>query len=155
MSKSVDERVVSMQFNNKQFEDGAKTSMSTMDKLKASLNFDGAKKGLQDVGDAAKNLNLSDTIGQGIEAAQGKFSALSVMAIGALASIGAKAADMGLQMAKSLTIDPIKSGFDEYELKLGSIQTILSNTSKYGTTLGDVTTELDKLNTYSDKTIYS
>ena len=39
MSKTVDERVVSMQFDNRQFESNVKTSMSTLDKLKQSLNF--------------------------------------------------------------------------------------------------------------------
>ena len=45
MSKQVDERVVSMQFDNRQFESNVKTSMSTLEKLKQSLNFkDSAKR---------------------------------------------------------------------------------------------------------------
>lgn len=155
MSNNVDERIVGMQFDNKQFEANAKTTMSTMDKLKASLTFDGAKKGINDLSDAASNLKLGDKLGDGVEGLMGKFSALQAVAFGALANIGAKAVDMGLQMAKSLTIDPIKAGFDEYELKLGSIQTILANTAKYGTKLPEVTAALDELNTYADKTIYN
>ena len=46
MSRQVDEKVVSMKFDNKQFEANVKTSMGTIDKLKSSLNFKGASKGL-------------------------------------------------------------------------------------------------------------
>ena len=45
MSKTIDERVVSMQFDNAQFEKNVSTSMSTLDKLKKSLNLEGASKG--------------------------------------------------------------------------------------------------------------
>ena len=33
MSKTIDERVVSMRFDNKQFEQNVQTSLSTLDKL--------------------------------------------------------------------------------------------------------------------------
>lgn len=55
-------------------------------------------------------------------------------------------------MLAAFTIDPIKSGFDEYELKMGSIQTIMAST---GESLDVVNQKLDELNTYSDRTIYS
>src|SRR5690606_29469143 len=61
----------------------------------------------------------------------------------------------GAQMIKSLTLTPILDGFAEYELKMGSIQTILANTERFGTTLDDVAGSLDKLNEYADKTIYN
>lgn len=44
MSKSVDERVVQMGFENKEFEANAKVTMGTLDKLKQSLNFNGGLK---------------------------------------------------------------------------------------------------------------
>ena len=59
MSKTVDERVGSMQFDNKNFESNVQTSLSTLDKLKRSLNLEGASKGLENVSAAAKNVNLS------------------------------------------------------------------------------------------------
>ena len=59
MSKTVDERVVQMQFDNAQFERNIQTSMSTLEKLKQSLNLNGAAKGLQDVDAAANKLNFS------------------------------------------------------------------------------------------------
>ena len=45
MSNSIDNRVVKMGFDNKQFESGARTSIDTLEKLKKSLNLDGAGKG--------------------------------------------------------------------------------------------------------------
>lgn len=54
MSKTVDERVVEMRFDNKQFESNVSTSMSTLDKLKKSLKLDGAVKGLENIDAASK-----------------------------------------------------------------------------------------------------
>ena len=58
MSKTIDERVVSMQFDNAQFERNVQTSLSTIEKLKRSLNFSGASKGLENINAAAKNFQL-------------------------------------------------------------------------------------------------
>ena len=56
MSKTVDERVVSMQFDNRQFESNVKTSMSTLEKLKQSLNFKDSAKGLESINAAANSV---------------------------------------------------------------------------------------------------
>ena len=154
MSKTVDERVVSMQFDNSQFEKNVKTSMSTLDKLKQSLNFKDSAKGLESINAAAKNTNLSG-LSAGIEIVRTKFSAMQVMGITALTNITNTAVNAGKRMVSALTIDPIKTGFDEYETKINSIQTIMSNTASKGTTMEDVTRVIDDLNTYADKTIYN
>ena len=154
MSKTVDERVVSMQFDNRQFESNVKTSMSTLDKLKQSLNFKDSAKGLESINAAAKNTNLSG-LSAGIETVRTKFSAMQVMGITALTNITNTAVNAGKRMVSALTIDPIKTGFDEYETKINSIQTIMSNTASKGTTMKDVTRVIDDLNTYADKTIYN
>ena len=154
MSKTVDERVVSMKFDNSQFEKNVKTSMSTLDKLKQSLNFKDSAKGLESINAAAKNTNLSG-LSAGIETVRTKFSAMQVMGITALTNITNTAVNAGKKMVSALTIDPIKTGFDEYETKINSIQTIMSNTASKGTTMEDVTRVIDDLNTYADKTIYN
>lgn len=154
MSKQIDERVVSMQFDNRHFEQNVQTSLSTIDKLKRSLNMDGASKGLENVNAAAKNVNMTG-LGGAVETVQAKFSALGVMGVTALANITNSAVNAGKRMVSALTIDPIKTGFNEYETKINSIQTILSNTANKGTTMKDVTKVIDDLNTYADKTIYN
>ena len=83
MSKAIDEKVVSMKFDNAQFEKNVSASMSTLDKLKKSLNLEGASKGLDSVNEAAKRCDFS-SIGNGIETVKAKFSALQVMAANAL-----------------------------------------------------------------------
>ena len=154
MSTTIDERVVEMRFDNKQFESNVATSMSTLEKLKKSLNLTGASKGLEDVGTATKRVDMSG-LGGAVDSVKAKFSALQVVGVTALANITNSAINAGKSIVKSLTIDPVKSGFNEYETKMGSIQTILANTEHQGTTLDDVTAALDKLNLYADKTIYN
>lgn len=154
MSTTIDQRVVEMQFDNRQFEKNVSNTMSTLDKLKEKLNFTGATKGLEDVNTATKNVNMAG-LGNAVEAVSMKFSALQVMGVTALANITNSAVNAGKKIIKSLTIDPVRTGFDEYETKMGSIQTILANTEHQGTTLDDVIAALDDLNTYADKTIYN
>ena len=151
MSKTIDERVVEMRFDNKQFESGAQTTMSTLDKLKKSLNMDGATRGLESIDNAAKKVDMSG-LGSAVETVKLRFSALEVMAVTALANITNSVINTGKEMLSSLTVAPIKQGFNEYELKMGSIQTIMMST---GASLEEVNKYLNDLNTYSDKTIYS
>ena len=154
MSKTIDERVVSMQFDNKHFESNVQTSLGTIDKLKQSLNLTGATKGLENVNDAAKNVNMAG-LGSAVETVRAKFSALEIMGVTALANITNSAVNAGKRIVSALTIDPIKTGFSEYETQINAVQTILANTESKGTTLQQVNSALDQLNTYADKTIYN
>lgn len=154
MSKTVDERVVEMRFDNKQFESNVQTSLSTIGKLKQSLDLRGASKGLENVSAAAKTCNLSGLTGA-VETVQAKFSALEVMAVTALANITNSAVNAGKRIISALTIEPVRSGFEEYETQINAIQTILTNTESKGSTLQDVNQALDELNHYADLTIYN
>lgn len=154
MSTTIDQRVVEMQFDNKNFERNVQTSLSTLDKLKNSLNMNGATKGFEQIDNAAKKVNMSG-LGNAVESVRLKFSALEVMAVTALANITNSAINTGKQVISSLTIDPIKMGFSEYETQINAVQTILANTSHQGTNLQQVNRALDELNTYADKTIYN
>lgn len=151
MSTTIDEKVVKMRFDNQQFESNVQTSLNTLDRLKKSLDMEGAAKGLEQVNDAAKRCDMSKLSGA-LETVQARFSSLEVMAVTALANITNSAVNAGKRMLAAFTIDPIKSGFDEYELKMGSIQTIMAST---GESLDVVNQKLDELNTYSGRTIYS
>lgn len=154
MSKEVDERIVSMEFDNKNFENNVKTSMSTLDKLKQALRFKNADSGFKSIDNASKKINFNpmasaiDTIGV-------KFSGLQVMATTALANITNSVVNAGRNMVNQFAIQPITSGFQEYETQMRSIQTILSNTRWEGTNLEQVNGALDELNDYADKTIYN
>jgi tape measure domain-containing protein len=143
-----------MEFDNAAFEKKVATTIASLGQLDKALKFDGAKQGFSDIGKAADGINLSG-IGTHIEGISAKFLALSTVAITVLANITMKAVEAGIQIAKSLSLDQIISGFKEYEQNMNSIQTILANTKADGTNLEQVNKALDQLNEYSDKTIYN
>ena len=156
MSKEVEQRVVEMRFDNRQFESNVSTTMSTLDKLKQKLNFSGAGKGLDEVGSSAKKAGQSITpLGNAVETVQAKFSALQVIGVTALANITNSALNAGKRIVSALTIDPIRTGLEEYETQINAVQTILANTQSKGSTLEDVNAALDELNKYADQTIYN
>lgn len=154
MSNVIDQRVVEMKFDNKNFESNVQTSLSTLDKLKKGLNLSGASKGLEDVGSSAKKIDLSG-IGSAVESISSKFSAFGIMGVTALANITNSAVNTGKRIVSALTIDPITTGLQEYETQINAIQTILANTSHNGTTLDQVNAALNELNKYADMTIYN
>ena len=151
MSQTVDSKVVEMSFDNRQFEQNVGTSLSTLDKLKQALKFDGVAKGMEEVNNATKGVQMAG-LGTAVETVQAKFSAMEVVAMTALSNITNSAVNAGKQLIKSFTVDPVKDGFAEYELKMGSVQTIMAST---GESVETVNGYLNELNAYSDKTIYS
>ena len=154
MSKEIDEKVVSMKFDNKNFMDNTADTMTRLEKLKASLRLPGAAKGLEEVNSAANGIKLGP-LGAAAEQVGLKFNALQVMATTALANITNSAVNAGKRMVAAFTINPIKTGLQEYETQINAVQTILANTESKGTTLEDVNSALDTLNAYADKTIYN
>lgn len=154
MSREVDERVVSMQFDNRNFERNVSTTMSTLEKLKQGLNLTGATKGLENVETASRRINMSG-LTNAVETVGVKFNWMWTVADQTLRNITNSVEATAKRMISALTIDPIKTGFSEYETKMGAIQTIMSNTASKGTTMQDVTRVINELNTYADKTIYN
>lgn len=151
---SVEDRVVGMHFDNKQFESGAKTTLSTLDKLKQALSFKGAQDGLSELSRGVSRFNLNP-LTSSVQGVSKGFLAMSSIAITALANITNRAVDAGIRIGKSLTVDPILAGLHEYETNLNSIQTILANTEADGENIESVNAALQQLNRYSDKTIYN
>ena len=154
MSAVVDERVVEMRFNNKDFEQNVKTSMSTLDKLKQKLNLKGTSKGFEELGAVSKKVDMN-ALGKSVDVVSAKFSALQVMGVTALANITNSAVNSAKAMISAITIDPVRDGLTEYETQMNAIQTILANTQKEGTDVERVNAALRELNTYADKTIYN
>ena len=151
---SVDNRVVEMQFENKQFESGVATTLSSVKKLKEGLNFKDSAESLKNLGSVSKNVDMSNLIGA-VESIKDRFSALGIIGMTALQNIANKAISVGSTLTKSLTLQPIMDGFSEYETQMNAIQTILSNTRSQGTNIQQVNAALDELNHYADQTIYN
>ena len=154
MSKTVDQRVVEMRFDNANFEKNVSTSMSTLDKLKKSLKFEDSAKGFENISKAAGRVDMGG-LSNGVESVRLKFSALEVMAVTALQNITNSALNAGKKIAYALTIEPIKTGLQEYETQINATQTILANTQKEGANINDVNRALSELNKYADLTIYN
>lgn len=154
MSKTIDQRVVEMRFDNANFEKNVSTSMSTLDKLKKSLKFEDSAKGFENISKAAGRVDMGG-LSNGVESVRLKFSALEVMAVTALQNITNSALNAGKKIAYALTIEPIKSGLQEYETQINATQTILANTQKEGANINDVNRALNELNKYADLTIYN
>ena len=154
---SIDKRIVQMQFDNQGFERGVSTTMKSLNKLNESLKMKNATTGLTDVQSGINKLTSlgMGALSSGVDAVSTKFNALNVIAATALMNITNRAIEAGRNLSRKLTIEPITTGFSEYETKMGAIQTILTNTASKGTTMDDVTAALNELNTYADKTIYS
>ena len=166
MSNNVDKRVVEMQFDNKQFESGVQESVESLDKLKKGLDLEKSAKGLESIDKAASKIDLS-RLSDAAQTVADRFSFMGNLVQNVYNRIGDAALNAIIPVKnfiEALTIDPIKTGLNEYETQIGSIQTILSNTYDDLTSKG-LTTEservarindrLDTLNHYADKTIYN
>ena len=157
---SIDNRVVEMQFDNKQFESGVSTTIGSLSKLKEGLNLKGASASAETLSKSLSGLGgAGNTALAGLTSAvsgiSDRFSALGIAGVVALSRITNAAITTGTQITKALTITPIIDGFREYETQMNAVQTILANTKSKGTDITQVNAALDTLNHYADKTIYN
>lgn len=150
MSQTIDNKVVGLQFNNQDFEKNVATSISTLDRLKASLNLTGAAKGFDGIQNAASKVNFN-VMSTALDTVQAKFSALDTIAFTALQNITNKAIDAGEKLVKSLSIDNISAGWEKYGNKTGSVATLVAQ----GYDMDTVNEQLDRLNWYTDETSYN
>ena len=155
LSSTTETRVMSMRFDNQDFERNVSQTMSSLNKLKEKLKFSKRdNSGFKEIEKQAKNVNLKpfentfDRIGESI-----KFK--TVAKIEFMKSKVRELIDIGDRMVKAFTIEPISSGLNEYETQINAVQTILANTESKGSTIDDVNNALDQLNKYADLTIYN
>lgn len=78
MSATIDERVVSMRFDNRQFEQATKQSMGTLQRLKTALTGLDSTKALAGIDKAANSIQLKG-ISEGIEALTKRFSTMGIV----------------------------------------------------------------------------
>ena len=155
MSNTIDEKVVEMRFDNKNFETNIKDTMKTLEAFKKQLQFSGASEGLEEINNYAKKMNFNG-LTEAVDTVKVSFSALEVMAITALTNITNSAVNAGKRIISALTIDPIKTGFNEYEQKMDAVRVIMASAGEAeGKTLDEVTAKIQELNKYADDTIYS
>ena len=150
MSTTVDERVVKMEFENKNFEKNAKKTINTINDLKKSLDFEDSAKSLDEVTKAAKDVDMSQ-LSKNVETVQARFSTMQVVAMTALSNITNSAIESSKKIISSLSFDQISAGWAKYNDKTSSVQTIMNATGK---SIDEVNGYLDELMWYSDETSY-
>lgn len=149
---TIDQRVVQMQFDNKQFEQGVSQSLSTLEKLKQALNLpdsskglDGLQKSLNNV-DTSKLLNSIDEIGSHFTVV-GRFIDRHVDQILDKMTNGVK------NFVKGISVDQISAGMSKYEQYNESVQMIKSALPEKS--VQDIEEVMSRLNEYTDLTSYS
>ena len=150
---SIDERVVKMRLDNSQFEQGINKTSSLLGKLKQALNLDKSVESINNVDKAVSGVSFNP-LTSGLQSVQSGFNAMGAVAFSVLNRMTNAAIDAGKSITNALTAS-VRDGFAEYETQMGSVQTILANTQSKGSTIDDVNSALDTLNTYADKTIYN
>jgi len=130
MSSTVDNRILEMRFDNKQFENGVQTSLNTLNNLKKGLDMSDSARGLESISQSASRISFGG-LSEGVEAVRVKFSALQVAAVTCFSNMINSAWNAGTRIVSALTVDPVKTGFSEYETQINSVQTILANTQEH------------------------
>lgn len=159
MSRPVDERIISLKMDNKNFESNARESLGTFAKMtnmfkkSDSLDLTKSSKSLTGLKAQADALDMN-LLQEALETVKYRFSTLGVIATNVLNSIVSKVTEVANSLIRGLAVTPVLDGLTEYELKMKSIQTIMSNTEGKHT-VAEVGVVLDELNTYADKTIYN
>lgn len=160
--RPIDEQIVKMTLDEADFRKKAENTISIFEKMgsvfgktsKDAPTFDKSIQSLEELNYISGNTTMDKLLGA-LDTVSNRFSVMGEVANRILTNITMKAINTGTQLIKSLSVDQIMAGFGEYELKIGSIQTILSNTAHAGTNLEQVNKALDELNLYADKTIYN
>ena len=150
---SIDERVVKMRLDNSQFEQGINKTSGLLGKLKQALNLDKSVESINNVDKAVSGVSFNP-LTSGLQGVQSGFNAMGAVAFSVLNRMTNAAIDAGKSIANALTAS-VRDGFAEYETQMNAVQTILANTQSKGSTIDDVNSALDTLNTYADKTIYN
>jgi tape measure domain-containing protein len=112
MSKKVDERVVEMRFENGQFEKGVAQSTESLNKLKESLNLEGAAKGLENVNSAAKNTSGIESLAASLEKVEHRFSTMGIVGKRVIENLTDSAMRLANRAIRFLTSGIIQGGIN-------------------------------------------
>lgn len=151
MSNVIEQKILEMRFDNKQFEENVSESISTLDKLKGALNFDKFAGAFNAVTQAANKVDLSP-VTDSVQTVIVKFNALEMAVVNVVSNIISNGINRLKGSIDSLSTDQITAGWDKYADKTQSVQTIMAATGKG---IEEVSEQLQRLNWFSDETSYS
>lgn len=150
MASSIDNRVAQLTLENKQFEAAAAQSLKTVNKLDDAFKMADGVKGMKDLGDATKSVNVEGLLNSANKV-RVQFVAMEEAARQLIRSVTKDIYQQGKTLVKGLTIDPIQAGWTKYSEKLSSVQTLMNATGK---DIDTINTYLDRLMWFSDETSY-
>lgn len=143
---TIDQKVVEMRFDNRQFESGVSQSLSTLDRLKSALQFNSLGADLSRVSAGVNTIGKS-------------FTSMGVIARRVLENIGDLAYNTGAKLVNSLAINNIVTGWQKYADITSATQTIMAATrhewKDQAAQMDYVTEHLKKLNWFTDETSYN
>lgn len=151
MASSIDNRVAQLTLENKQFEAAAAQSLKTVNKLDDAFKMADGVKGMKDLGDATKSVNIEGLLNSANKV-RVQFVAMEEAARQLIRSVTHDIYQQGKSMVKSLTIDQVTSGWNKYTEKLSAVTTLMNATGK---DLDTVNGYFDRLMWFSDETSYS
>ena len=161
---TVDERIVEMRIDNKNFESGAKTTISTLEKLEKALHLKGDTSAIDNMEKAVNKFDAS-SMSNSLEKVQMSFSALEVAGLRVIQNLTDSIYNFATKTVKSLTVDQLAAGWNKYEKMIESTQTIMAATAgevgeglRWETQeqqMADIQKYLDGLLWYADETSYS
>lgn len=148
---SIDERVVQMEFDNKQFEKGVAQSLKSLDALKKGLDLDKSASSLANLEKIANGLDLTG-IAEGVEKIASKFTFMGRIGIRIMDRLSDSIVNAGERFLKFATgVDGMQAGMNKYETQTKAIQTITNATGK---SVKEVEVVMDRLMKYTDETSY-
>lgn len=107
---SVDERVVELEFDNKDFGSRVQQTIGDLKSLDKALQFGGASDGVKEVANAIGKMNLSPMI-DAADTVANKFSVLRVIAVSAINRVTNAAMDMGKKLVTAIPNQIIHGGW--------------------------------------------
>lgn len=145
MSKEVDERVVSLEFNNQNFEKNVSQSMRTIDSLNNKLNLPGASKGLESVSKAASNIDLT-SLSNSVSALEYRFSTMGIVGATAISNITTKLMQFSSKTLNFLTNGIVQGGIAramKVETARFQLNGLLKDTTAVEAVMKDVKASVD------------
>lgn len=157
-SGNTETRILQMQLDNKDFEDGVRQTIKSLENLEEKLNLKHAGDGFEKVSAAANSVQMSH-LESGLDAVTNKFTLMGQIGLQVLERISAQVVNTGEKILRAATIQPMIDGWGEFEMKTNSVQTILGGIRNQfedqPTAIHAISDALNELNEYADKTIYN
>lgn len=158
MPGNVDERVVEMRIDNKQFESGAKTTISTLEKLERALHLKGDSSAIDNVARSVSNFDASPMM-KSIDKVGDHLNALQIAGQRVIENLTDSVYGFATRTVKGLTVDQVTEGWNKYEKKTEAVQSIMAATRDLfddeAEQMKFVNEQLDRMMWYTDETSYN